>query len=371
MTGFGVITRALAVLGEALRAGRSQKVASTVSVLMVAGMCAIVLLTTGRTVGAESAVLDSLDAAGTRSIIVRAEPGAGVDSTVIDRLQGVSGIEWVAAFGAGSEVSNAGVPGATTVPWRKAWLPAADSLGVRTGPVGGVRAAWASSRALEVLGMPDNLGAVLDGDGIDHAIGGPLVVPEFLDFLEPLVVSTQAADQVDEISVLVVTAVMPEQVESVRDVVESVLGSGDTTKVRISTSEALAQLRQVLQGSLGTFGRGLVTVVFGATALLVGTILYGLSMLRRRDFGRRRALGATRSLIVALLVGQMAILSLIGALVGSVAAVAGLALSGDPLPGVRFFVSVGFLAITISCGAASVPAWLAARRDPIRELRVA
>lgn len=41
-----------AVVREALASARSQPVASVMSIVMVVGMCATVLLTTGRTVGA-------------------------------------------------------------------------------------------------------------------------------------------------------------------------------------------------------------------------------------------------------------------------------------------------------------------------------
>ena len=65
--------RWMAVVREALATSWAQPVASVVTIVMVAGMCATVLLTTGRTVGAEQAVISSIDSAGTRSIIVRAE----------------------------------------------------------------------------------------------------------------------------------------------------------------------------------------------------------------------------------------------------------------------------------------------------------
>ena len=93
-------------------------------------------------------------------------------------------------------------------------------------------------------------------------------------------------------------------------------------------------------------------------------------MLRRKDFGRRRALGAAQGLIVGLLLTQMAVLSIMGAIVGSVAAAIGLAVTGDPLPGLDFFVAVSVLAIGVGLLAALLPAVAAARRDSVQELRV-
>ncbi len=67
------IRRMLAIIREAMASARSQPVASVVSIIMVAGMCATVLLTTGRTAGAEQAVVASIDSAGTRAVVVRAD----------------------------------------------------------------------------------------------------------------------------------------------------------------------------------------------------------------------------------------------------------------------------------------------------------
>lgn len=64
-------------------------------------------------------------------------------------------------------------------------------------------------------------------------------------------------------------------------------------------------------------------------------VLDGFVMVRREDFCRRRALGATRSTIIRLLLAQTAMLAIVGILVGSIAAATVLGVAGDPLPFVR------------------------------------
>lgn len=366
------MTRWWAIVREALASARSQPVASVVSVIMVAGMCATVLLTTGRTVGAEQAVLGSIDSAGTRSIVVRADAEAGLNTDVLDRLANLDGIEWAGAFGAARDVQNAAFPDGTRVPVRLAWGDDLKTLGITNLPVAD-HSALASTLALEQLGMPDKVGGVASIAGEEYAVVGSLAVPDFLRFLEPLVVVPQArtADVAPApVSVLVVIAARPDLVAPVSQAVQSVLAVDDVTKVKLSTSESLAQLRALVKGQLGSFGRNLVLIIFALTAILVAAILYGLVMLRRKDFGRRRALGASQGLIVALLLTQMAVLSVIGAVIGSVSAVIGLAATGDPLPGWEFFTAVGILAIVTGLIAALIPALAAARRDPLKELRV-
>ncbi|RFA21071.1 FtsX-like permease family protein [Subtercola boreus] len=172
-------------------------------------------------------------------------------------------------------------------------------------------------------------------------------------------------------AVVVVRAASPTLVGAVAAVVSSVLGVDDPTTVTVQTSEQLASVRQQVAGQLGDYGRTLVLSVFGAAAALVGAILLALVMLRRRDFGRRRALGASRSILVALLLSQVGLLAAVAVLVGVTAALLLLGVQGLPLPTPAFTIAVGVLAIVTSLVAAVVPALIASTRDPLRELRVA
>ena len=365
------LRRLIAIAREAMESARSQPVASVVSIIMVAGMCATVLLTTGRTVGAEQAVLGSIDSAGTRAIVVRAEADAGLNTAVLYRLSNVDGIEWAGAFGAAQDVQNAAFPDGTRVPVRLAYGNDIASI-TGTLPVANT-SARASAIALQQLGMPDQIGGVISDSGADYAVTGRIEVPDYLQFLEPLVVvpQTEVPDATPApVSVLVVIAARPDLIGPVSQAVQSVLAVDDVSKVKVSTSQSLADLRALVQGQLGSFGRNLVVVVFAITAVLVAAILYGLVMLRRKDFGRRRALGASQGLIVALLLTQMVVLSTIGAVVGSAGAAIALIATGDPLPGWDFFTAVGILAVITGLAAALIPALAAARRDPLKELRV-
>lgn len=363
--------RFAALYGEAFVSAVAQPVASLVSVVVVVAMCATVILTTGRTVGAEEDVLGSIDSAGTRSIVIRADADAGLDSTVLERLASIDGIEWSGVFGPARDSRNAAIPDGEKVPIRLFWGDPV-ALGANEDSPSPGRTAWASAAALQQLGMPQGAGAVIGVDGEDYAIAGEIPVPDYLSFLEPLVVVPQLSDGMTsgDASILVVIAERPDLVAPVSAAVQSVLGVQDPTKVKITTSESLAELRSLVQGQLGTYGRGLVIVILSVTAILVGAIQYALVMLRRKDFGRRRALGASRALVVSLVLAQTSILAGAGALLGITGGVLGLVATGDPLPGPGFLISVGILAVAVSVTSALLPAIAAARRDPLRELRV-
>ena len=81
-----------------------------------------------------------------------------------------------------------------------------------------------------------------------------------------------------------------------------VLGAEDAPSVGVETSEDLAALRATLSGDLSRFSRSIVLVIAGAGLLMICLVVYGSVTARRRDFGRRRALGASRTVIVALVV---------------------------------------------------------------------
>ena len=281
------MSRVRAILREAVVSAVSGRLASITTIVLVAGMCAAVLLTSGRAVGAQQQVLTSIDEAGTRAILIRATPDAGLDSTVLDRLAPVGGIETAFALGPAEDVRNTSLPDGAPVPVRDYWGPvlttATDASQVVLSP-----------RAVEELSMLVAAGSVTRSNGTILSVKGLIADPGPLAEFEPLAL----------------------------------------------------------------------------TGLLVAIVQSALVLLRRKDFGRRRALGATRGLIAALILIQTASLATAGAMDGAAASAITLVTLGDPLPSVDYTAAVALLALGVSVAAAIVPAVLAARRDPIRELRV-
>ena len=356
---------------ESAATARSQPVASLLTVLMVASMVLGVMLTTGRTVAAEEQVLASIDTAGTRTITVRAEESAGLTSDVLERIAHMEGIEWSGAFSAVMDATNALVPDGARVPVRHAYGGQMDWLGIpaRTPLAGG--GLYASTRALDEWGLVDAAGAVTLSDGSAVGAAGTLRVPDFLSAFEPLALVPHHGHTGDEpIGTLVVIAARPELVSSVSDAVTSVLGVDDPSKVTVETSESLADLRAMVQGQLGEFSRGLVLAILSLTGTLVAILLHGLVMMRRRDYGRRRALGAPRALIMALVLTRTGLLATGGVVLGTAVAFTELQVTGSAVPGLAFTAALGVLAVITALAAAVIPAFLASRREPIRELRV-
>jgi putative ABC transport system permease protein len=362
------MTSMISVVREAIATSRAQGVVTAMVLVIVAAMCAAVLLTTGKTVGAEQSVLSSIDSGGTRSIVVRAQPGSGLDTGVLDRISALDDVAWAGAFGTASDYRNSELPGGKAVAIRT-FYGDLSVLSPTTAPPARPDEAFASPRSLEALGMSAPAGSVEAADRTPVGIVGQISVPDYLQFLEPLVVLPSTGDRA-ETTVLVVVARSPQSVSVVARTVQSLLGVSDPKKIKVATSESLAELRSLVEGQLGSFSRSLMAAILAGSSVLVAAVMYAIVLLRRRDFGRRRALGASQRLIISLQLTQVALTASVGAASGSVIATAALLWQRDPLPGFAFTVAVAVLAVAASCVGAILPALAAARRDPLRELRV-
>ncbi len=91
-------------------------------------------------------------------------------------------------------------------------------------------------------------------------------------------------------------------------------------------------------------------------------------LVRQRDLGRRRALGADRPTIITLVVTRTLIAATLGALAGTAAAVVITTSSGVRAPA-GFIGAVAILALLTAAIAAIPPAAIAAYRDPVAVLR--
>lgn len=368
---------AVALVRESVASAASQRVTSVVTIVLVAGMCVAALLTTGRTVAAEQAVLARIDDAGTRSIIVRADEAAGLTARVLDQLAAFDGVATAAGFGPITDARNAAVDGGPRVPVRNGY-----------GQIGGQRltvdpaTAYVGAKALaspagaDALRLREHTGTAIATTGEAVIVTEGLTVPAHLGFLEPLVLvpsspqSPSASQPDDPLTVLVTLARTPTDVAGVEAAMRSLLDHIPPDQVRIETSADLAAIRAAVRGELGTYGRATVLGILAISGALVGVTLFALVTMRRKDFGRRRALGATRATIVGLLMLQVVLLASTGVALGVGGSLAALAAGGDPLPGWDFTVAIAVDGVLTALLAAVAPAIFASRRDPLHELRV-
>ena len=141
-----------------------------------------------------------------------------------------------------------------------------------------------------------------------------------------------------------------------------------TMETRLLNAVAWPRLFAFFVGSLA--GLGLILAAVGVYGLLSYTVAQ-----REREIGIRMALGARSSRILALVVGQGAVLVGAGALIGMGAAAASRPLLESFLYGIAAGDSLSFLlAPLVLTAAALVACWFPARRaarvDPVRMLRL-
>jgi ABC-type antimicrobial peptide transport system permease subunit len=122
-----------------------------------------------------------------------------------------------------------------------------------------------------------------------------------------------------------------------------------------------------------------LSVFFGALAVLLATIgLYGTMAYnvarRRNEIGVRIALGAEQSRVVRMVLGEVTRVVFAGAAIGVGVSVAVTRLVTSFLYGVKptdvaTLTSAVVLLATVGIAAAALPAWRAARLDPVEALR--
>lgn len=362
----------LAWMREATVSLLSQRVSSAVTLLIVMGATVTVISTAGRNAGVESAVLSQIDARGTRSLTVYAQgdqPAFG--SALVSQLAGYDVMEEVIGLGSVVDVTAAEEPLGPRVGLRTAYGTIGGRPLAGAAPVGGLPSALANEEAIRALGLPGPAGSVRAvDDGPEWLVAGAVALPNNMAGMGPtILVAGDPADD-EPLATLIVLARRPEDLPLVTKLVAEALHDVPREKVKIESSEELADLRAVIGGELSTRSRSIILSVLAGSAAASLAVAWALALMRRRDFGRRRALGATRSMIVGLLVGQTLVLALLGSLAGAAIGLGLLAGRGEPVPS-RSFVSalVTLFALTTSATVA-VPALWAANRDPLRELRV-
>jgi putative ABC transport system permease protein len=135
----------------------------------------------------------------------------------------------------------------------------------------------------------------------------------------------------------------------------------------------------VLESAAAPRARGFLTALFAAAALLLASIgIYGVmsySVSRRsQEIGIRMAMGATPADILRMVLAQSARLMAAGMVCGLALTAALGRLLGNLLFGVSaldpaVLAAVCLLLLLVATAATSVPAWRAARVDPLRALR--
>lgn len=357
-----------ALVAAAVRAALSQRVLSIAIALISAGVVATTLATAGRVVSAERAVLARIDDADVTTIQVVDDSGkAGLDAGTVSRLNSLSSVAWAVGLGPVQDVRPAGLPGAEPVPARYV-VGSSPALRLDVDPALSP-SAFVGSSSRRLLGLVDASGAVDVSDGTQLPVVGDFAASSPLSQLKDEVLLREPS-WAGPVRRIVVQVAHPEDVLSTADVITNLLRGRAAQPATVEVAQDLAAVRAAVRGELGGAGRATVLQTLAAGLLLAILTIYAGLQGRRRDFGRRRALGATRGQLTAIVIAQVVVAAAPGALLGAVGGTAiVVALSGSG-PGWQYPAAVAVLTISAMALAATVPAVAAAWRDPVSALRV-
>lgn len=361
------------VLREAAATAWAAKVPSALVLLLVAVMCAATITTVGRTAAAEQQLVDRLDEAGSRVLSVADARGEGLlPPTVVDQASALSTVERGVGALIPIDVVNGVVgQGGTRVP---AWGVHGDLRAVAEltgGRWPGPGEAVVSAPAMAQLGLEDPVGWVAGASTTvvsEWSVVGSFTPREPFDDYATGVLYVAPADQpVDTVHVVLADASSAQVTQAQ---VIALIAPPTMDALTVTSPVSLAQLQAQVTGDLAAFGATLLLGVLGGGALLVAIVVLADVLVRRKDLGRRRALGATRVTIVGLVVARTVLPALLGAGLGVGAGLLAVSRIGAGVaPPADFSVGTATLAMASAMVAAIPPALYAATRDPVRVLR--
>lgn len=360
--------RVSTLVGESVRTATAQRVSSVLVAVLCAAICVVTLLTVGRTAVAEAQVLSRMDSAGSRLLVVSDDQNAElITPTVVQVLSRADVIERAVGVDAPFDVVNAviGEGGERAPAWSITGnLPHVATLETGRWPQPGE--ALVSQDAAVQLGMTHPAGVVRGTNEVDYDVVGSFTArAPFEDFDAGIVI---AADDIRSTRSVQVVVASVESARAAETLTLVVLAPPDPGGVTIQSPTALAELQRAVGGDLGEFGRGLLLLTLSGGAFLIAVVVLAEVLLRRRDLGRRRALGAPRWALVTLTLTRTVTAAIPGAACG---VVVGMAIGhgwSQPAPA-GFTIATALLTVLVAGTAALAPAVLAATRDPVGVLR--
>lgn len=354
---------------------RAARLTSVILVLLLAGAAAFTVLTAGRTAATQAAVLAKIDSAALRTVTLVGSSPVGFDASLVADVAAYPFISEVVGLGPVADYTVAQLPQGTRIPGRVLYLPRTASSHLLPQGEGLPQSAFAGPGTLAALGVQTaqaTLARVADGDELLVLETRPL--PTALAGFGPQVLVPQeiapdaAGRNKQRLGILLVTAARVQDVEPLLGLLRGYVADLGGA-VQVQPPADMAQLQDAIAGELVAGNRAVLLGTFAACALTTSIVVWAVVLLRRRDYGRRRALGATQRLIIGLTLAQVVVLAAAAGTLGTWGAALGLLLARAPVPPVDFLLAVPLALCVLTAAAALLPAAWAAKRDPLTELR--
>ncbi|MCL2652581.1 MAG: hypothetical protein FWD63_02165 [Propionibacteriaceae bacterium] len=361
------------ILRDSIAGARAQIAATLTTALVLATVCFTILVTTGQSAATQAHIIGQIDSAGTRLIALSDNDGAsGILSTAPEVISGLSDVSWAFGLGAAIDVTNPILPvgraaSRVLVGELPPELPIIQGRAPRPGEaVAGVGAATALNLG-PGLGRIQTIGQA-DSDPI--GVVGVFTATGPLAHLNDVVLIAQAPEDVGTLRYVYVMAVNVVIIDRLEHVLTTSTPATYPVAMTVETPVGAIAWRNAIAGGLSAASRELMALIMAVGAALIAITMFTATTSRRAEFGRRRALGATRSVLVASLIAQTAISATPGVVLGIVSGLGTLMIGTGMVPAWRFTAGVGGLVLLLALVASTPIAIIAAHRDPLRILRV-
>lgn len=360
--------RLSAIVSEAAKAAWSAKIPAALVALVAAAMAVMTLVTVGQQASTQAKAEERLVEAGARTLSVTDTLGSGyIFTDSVRAVAHLSTVETAVGISVPFDSYNGAVgQGGQLVPAWRVLGPMDDAVTLVRGRWPQPGEALISKTALKQLGLRDPVGFLETAHGDQFPIVGEFSAsPPFDDLLSGAVVAGSNETPGRQLRVVVDSIA---DVQATQQVVLATLAPPDPASVSIESPTGLAETATALSRDLRRSGRALMLIILAAGAFFVAAVLFADTLIRRRDIGRRRTLGASRGDVAALVSVRAVIPASIGATVGSVGGWLAAASYGHPPP-VAFSIAVAICTLITTTVATLPPALVAARRDPVRVMR--
>jgi len=370
------VRRFVGLVLEGARIALAARIPSAATAFMCGAVVLAALATAGQTAASERAALTALANPGARLVTITDDDGrAGIHVESVEILRRSAQVETVLGIGRVADVrtvTDDGVRLSPPVPMATLYgggallglhelSRAADTVFI--GPV-----------AQRALGWQEPVGTLQTQWGRDFGAVGRFTARTPFDSLNGMAlrVPTAQAQQSDpgaRLYRIYVLATSLEAVPTVERVAHDALVT-DSRSFSVTASKQIVEAQRIIGSSLGKSSRQLVLLILLGSLLVLTVSGAAWVFARRRDFGRRRALGASRSDLALLVLIQTLLPALLGiALAATAGRAAVVLITGSRIPW-AFVWGVTLLVLLVSMVASLAPALLASRVDTARILRV-
>ncbi len=361
---------ARAIVTEAFRTVKAHRMISILMAVVAAVMAAGVFLTAGKAVATEQSIMSSINDTAPRLITIATKDAhSALSEDFVTTLTSLNETEWVLALGPVEEVTNPAIPGSPSL-GRQLLTDLPAEVVIERGRQPGPGEALLSAPAIQQLHLVSPAGQVVVNRKTPFSVVGSYQSSGALEHLTRLVLLGRNNNQWPGATLIYLVAKNAAVVPQLTAHIGDLLDPGHREEVSIYASEQLAAIHVAVSGELGGFSRILAIGMMAIGMLVIALATTITAIGRRKDYGRRRALGATRSVLTVLAVCEIEIPVIAGSILGSLAGLITVVMITHTALRVGFVLAVPILVINAGLVAAIPSAIWAAHRDPVSILRV-